>query len=224
MVHIGSISSPCLRLRDSMLEPPDIVEFYVAAKLIGVLATGGTYLVEVIKYRFGRAWPRRGLAPSGVAKAGEPVTGAAPFEINRLNSSGRTNAETINSDVRATTERLCRPTCMRRACEMTDKRRDRVAQRPDPAAWGEDELMSLGEAARLHWPDGPIRERTLRTAVRDGRLPISILACKFFVTRRALAALSNCEPAPTSRPARDAEATTGRFADDLAAVRSMRGR
>ena len=52
---------------------------------------------------------------------------------------------------------------------MTDKRRDRVAQRPDPAAWGEDELMSLGEAARLHWPDGPIRERTLRTAVRDGR-------------------------------------------------------
>lgn len=106
---------------------------------------------------------------------------------------------------------------------MNDKRRDRVAQRPDPAAWGDDELMTLAEAARLHWPDGPITERTLRTAVRDGRLPISRLAGKFFVTRRALAALSNCEPVPAPRPARDSEVPTGRFEDDLAAIRRMRG-
>jgi hypothetical protein len=107
---------------------------------------------------------------------------------------------------------------------MNEKRPDRVAQRPDPAAWGEDELMSLGEAARLHWPDGPITERTLRTAVRDGRLPISRFAGKFFVTRRALAVLSNCEPTPVSHPSREPEVATNGFEDDLAAVRRMRGR
>lgn len=73
------------------------------------------------------------------------------------------------------------------------KRTDRVAERPDPAAWGDDELMNLSEAARLHWPcGGPITERTLRKLVRDGRLPISRLAGKFFVTRRALSRLSEC--------------------------------
>jgi len=107
---------------------------------------------------------------------------------------------------------------------MSEKRPDRVAQRPDPAEWGEDELMTLAEAARLHWPDGPITERTLRTAVRDGRLPISRFAGKFFVTRRALAALSNCEPTPASRPSRESEVATSGFEDDLAAVRRMRGR
>jgi hypothetical protein len=66
---------------------------------------------------------------------------------------------------------------------MTDKQRDRVAQHPNPAAWEDDELMSLGEAARLFWPHGPITERTLRTAIRDGRLPISQVAGKFFVTK-----------------------------------------
>lgn len=71
---------------------------------------------------------------------------------------------------------------------------DRVADRPDPRSWGDDELMTLSEAARLHWPHGPITEHTLRTAVRDGRLAISQVAGKFFVTKRALADLSTCEP------------------------------
>jgi hypothetical protein len=75
----------------------------------------------------------------------------------------------------------------------------RVAARPDPAAWGENELLSLAEATALFWPDGPITERTLRTAVRDGRLPISLVARKFFVTKTAIASLSRCEPLATGR-------------------------
>ena len=77
---------------------------------------------------------------------------------------------------------------------MALKRIDRVAQRPDFKEWDLDEIMNLGEAARLLWPDGWVSERFLRSAVREGRLPISRLAGKIFVTRRALAALSTCEP------------------------------
>ena len=58
----------------------------------------------------------------------------------------------------------------------------RVAARPDPLSWGDDELMTPQEAAALLWPDGLITQRTLRTAVRDGKLPISQVAGKFFVT------------------------------------------
>ena len=54
-------------------------------------------------------------------------------------------------------------------------KRDRISLRPDPASWGDDELMSLAEAARLFWPDGPLTLASLRTAVRDGEwLQISL--------------------------------------------------
>ena len=82
--------------------------------------------------------------------------------------------------------------------------------------------MTLGEAAALFWPDGPFSERTLRTAVRDGRLPISQVAGKFFVTKVALRVLSVCEPL---RPQRQGAAVPpgGRgFENDLAAIRRMR--
>ncbi|MFK4536383.1 hypothetical protein ABIA00_004566 [Bradyrhizobium ottawaense] len=104
---------------------------------------------------------------------------------------------------------------------MAAKRPDRVAQRPDPGAWGEDELMTLGEAARLHWPDGPITERTLRTAVRDGRLPISRFARKIFVTKRALKALSHCAAISPSSPRRGLDGAGRGFERDLAAIRRM---
>jgi hypothetical protein len=107
---------------------------------------------------------------------------------------------------------------------MVETRRDRVAQRPDPSSWGEDELLTLGEAARLHWPNGPITERTLRTAIRDGRLAISKLAGKFYVTRRALSALSHCEAIRPARHGRNAESANRDFEDDLAAISRMRGR
>jgi hypothetical protein len=107
---------------------------------------------------------------------------------------------------------------------MASKRIDRVAQRPDPAMWGEDEIMNLGEAARLHWPNRqPVGEGTLRRAVRDGRLAVSILAGKYFVTRRALAALSTCEPLRVRDPEEDDESGGGGrgYLADLAAIERM---
>ena len=106
---------------------------------------------------------------------------------------------------------------------MASKRIDRVAQRPDPAMWGQDEIMNLGEAARLHWPDGFVGERFLRTAVREKRLAVSIVAGKWFVTRRALAALSTCEPLRARDPEEDDESGGGGrgYLADLAAIERM---
>lgn len=70
----------------------------------------------------------------------------------------------------------------------------RIAARPDPSQWGEDELLTLREAASLLWPDGPLTERSLRTAARDGRLPVTMIARKLLTTRRALREMSQCEP------------------------------
>jgi len=64
--------------------------------------------------------------------------------------------------------------------------RERVKERPDPTQWGMDELMTLREAVELHWPRGPITVATLRTAIRDGQLPVCNVARKFFLTRRCL--------------------------------------
>lgn len=68
----------------------------------------------------------------------------------------------------------------------------RVAARPDPTLWGEDELMSLAEAAHLFWPMGPLTERSLRTAVNDGDLPVKIVARKILTNRRAVQEMSKC--------------------------------
>jgi hypothetical protein len=115
---------------------------------------------------------------------------------------------------------------------MAPKLPRRVAARPDPEQWGEDELMNLAEATALFWPQGPISERTLRTAVRDRRLPISLLARKFYVTKAALRVLSRCEPiAARCGSAADREDTraanredAGVFESDLAAIDKMAAR
>lgn len=103
------------------------------------------------------------------------------------------------------------------------KRTDRVAERPDPELWGQDELMNLDEAARLHWPSGFITSRMLRRAVADGRLSISVLSGRHLVTRRALAALSTCKPVRARAENDDTGACGeghGYFAD-LAAIDRM---
>lgn len=66
----------------------------------------------------------------------------------------------------------------------------RVAARPDPGAWGEDELLSFSEAAALLWPDGPLTASSLRTAYRAGELEVTVIARKLLVTRRALAEMT----------------------------------
>lgn len=62
----------------------------------------------------------------------------------------------------------------------------RVAARPDPAQWRSDEFLTLGEAAMLFWPDGPIRTASLRTAQRDGQLAVARVAGKVLTTRGAV--------------------------------------
>jgi len=70
----------------------------------------------------------------------------------------------------------------------------RVAARPCPASWGDDELLTFSEAAELFWPDGPISTSTLRTAARGGILEIAVIAGKFFTTKRALTLMGRCRP------------------------------
>jgi len=79
----------------------------------------------------------------------------------------------------------------------------RVQARPDPHQWEMDEIMTLPEAADLFWPDGPLTTNSLRVAVRDGVLPVTVVAGKFLTTRRAVMSMSVCRPV-TGRAARSA--------------------
>ena len=72
---------------------------------------------------------------------------------------------------------------------MSVGRLDRISERPGPSEWGEDELLTLAEAARLFWPGGPITVTTLRTAVRQGDLDVVVLAGKFFTTPAGIRAM-----------------------------------
>jgi hypothetical protein len=87
--------------------------------------------------------------------------------------------------------------------------------------WRADEILTLGEAAKLMWPDGFLSERALRHAVKKGRLPISIINGKFFTTRAALDRLSVCTPIVISRPPEDRKSD---YEEDLAAIQKLRGR
>jgi hypothetical protein len=75
----------------------------------------------------------------------------------------------------------------------------RVAARPDPKDWQDDELLTFSEAAALLWPDGPISASTLRTAYRGGLLETTMLARKLMTTKRALSAMTEA----ARRPARE---------------------
>jgi hypothetical protein len=106
---------------------------------------------------------------------------------------------------------------------MARKKIDRIALQPDASLWDPDSLLSLGEAARLHWPNGPITEKTLRWCVKNGRLPISEVAGKYFVTGRALATLSECKPvhARNTDDNADEAAAGASYLADLAAIRRL---
>jgi len=68
----------------------------------------------------------------------------------------------------------------------------RIVLRPDPAAWGDDELLTLAEAAALLWPDGPLTAHSLHVAAAAGRLPVTMIARKLLTTKRALKEMSQC--------------------------------
>lgn len=74
----------------------------------------------------------------------------------------------------------------------------RVAARPNPCDWSDDELMTLAEAAALMWPAGPLTASSLRTAYRAGELETVLIARKLLVTKAALARMTQA----ASRPVR----------------------
>jgi hypothetical protein len=73
---------------------------------------------------------------------------------------------------------------------MASTRPRRIAARPDPKDWGEDELLSFAEAAALLWPDGPLTASSLRTAYRANELEVTMIARKLLTTKRAIGAMT----------------------------------
>lgn len=72
----------------------------------------------------------------------------------------------------------------------------RVAARPDPKDWQDDELLTFSEAAALLWPDGPITASTLRTAYRQGLLEVTLLARKLMTTKGSLRRMTDAARKP----------------------------
>jgi hypothetical protein len=71
---------------------------------------------------------------------------------------------------------------------------ERVRARPDPDQWGENELMTLAEAAALFWPGGLLTTTSLRTAVRDRRLDVAEIAGKILTNKQAIERMCVCGP------------------------------
>ena len=76
----------------------------------------------------------------------------------------------------------------------------RIAARPDPDQWGDDELLTLPEAAALFWPLGPLSVSSLRTAIKDGQLAYTEIAGKFLTTKTRS---HGCRSAARSRSTRE---------------------
>ncbi len=62
----------------------------------------------------------------------------------------------------------------------------RVRIRSRPEEWGDEDLMTLVEAAAVFWPDGPLTVRSLRTEIAAGSLTAERIAGKDLVTPAAL--------------------------------------
>jgi hypothetical protein len=74
----------------------------------------------------------------------------------------------------------------------------RVAARPDPAQWADDELLTFTEAVALLWPQGPLTASSLRTAYRAGQLEVTVIARKLLVTKLAIRAMVEAAARPTT--------------------------
>lgn len=102
-------------------------------------------------------------------------------------------------DGAAVAPQAARPSCQQPRAGHSEKRRrktpERVARRPDPDAWSEDELLGLHEAVALLWPNGPVTVSTLRIAIARGELAHARIANRIYVT---LAALASCRRTPAA--------------------------
>src|SRR6266581_7362523 len=86
---------------------------------------------------------------------------------------------------------------------MPKRKTDKLARakaRPDPAQWGEDEVMTLAEAAAVFFPQGPLTLSSLRRAAAAGTLEIAKVAGKDLTTPRAIRKLvkPSCQAAKPS--------------------------
>ena len=91
-----------------------------------------------------------------------------------------------------------------RVQNMPKRKTDKLARakaRPDPAQWGEDEVMTLPEAAAIFFPNGPLKLSSLRSAKDAGTLEIANVAGKDLTTPRAIRKLVklSCLAAKPSR-------------------------
>jgi hypothetical protein len=93
---------------------------------------------------------------------------------------------------------------------MTKSVPPRIVARPDPRDWDPDDLLTLPEAAALFWPSGPLTVSSLRTAIRDARLEVAVIARKHFVTPSAVRAMGRRRDTPTS-----GDASTNKKADHV---------
>src|SRR6266478_2088841 len=86
----------------------------------------------------------------------------------------------------------------------------RAKARPDPAQWGEDEVMTLVEAAVVFFPQGPLTLSSLRRAAAAGTLEIAKVAGKDLTTPRAIRKLvkPSCRAAKPNRRDSGSERTT----------------
>ena len=159
----------------------------------------------IIPQRSGRRLTRNGRAPTA------PDLFRDAGGLGR-ESCGSTNRSRRRHDRAAGGERsLATPTDLRKKTSRrrimdsqkivdSEKLPERIARRPNPSQWALDELLTLEEAAALHWPEGLLTARSLRTAAEAGALSTVIIARKRLTTRRQIAEMSRCERiAPASR-------------------------
>ena len=93
----------------------------------------------------------------------------------------------------------------------------RIAAKPDPAAWSEDSLLTLPEAASLMWPQGPLTTKSLRCAQKAGQLGTVTIAGKVFTNLQALREMTRCVRA--AGPECDEEPATLISFEDLVAAK-----
>jgi hypothetical protein len=61
----------------------------------------------------------------------------------------------------------------------------RIAAKPDPATWGDDDLLTLAEAAALLYP-GLLTESFLRTSYRKQSLEVVLINRKLLTCKRSV--------------------------------------
>lgn len=65
----------------------------------------------------------------------------------------------------------------------------RVAERPQPRDWGNDEIVTLKEIIAVFYPNGPLAISSLRSEIRRGGLPNVKVRSKYLLTPAQLRGL-----------------------------------